>query len=234
MGCVTIYLHGCFAQKISEELEGSHAWFTQMRELVGERPNIKPTGIGNSQSEPGEFEDILNGAKGKGKARAMDVFEMSESDVELADADDEDADKGADTPSRTVNPPASGKGRRAPRSNTSTPAQAPSETKTKGKSVGDRFADAVKDEEITRQEALKTKRAAVDVEKAKVETKAAVLTKQMEGRLELARLKAQQKHDRAMAKIRMQGMQMSMQAMGMAASASNTFAGGRAFIFLQA
>jgi hypothetical protein len=168
-------------------------------------PNIKPTGIGNSQSEPSEFEDILNGARGKGKAQDMDVFEMSESDhdVELADADDEDIDKGGNTPLSTINPPASGKGRCVPCSNTSAPAQALSDTKTKGKSIGDRFADAVKDEEIARQETLKTKCTAVDIETAKVETKAAVITKQMEGRLELARLKAQQQHIRAMAKIRM-------------------------------
>ncbi|KAJ7182521.1 hypothetical protein C8R43DRAFT_1144593 [Mycena crocata] len=196
-------------------------WFWHMRSLIGERPNLRPVGIGNNSSDvdtsfflPGTDDD---GGTGPSSPDGAEDFPEHIADVNLDLYNP--VDNKMKTPKRKTSPsasaqPAAKKTKPAP----ATPAPAPAASKAcpvklaKPSTTKDKFNAAIAAEEETAQKALdlrkeKTK-SRKDVVIAKIEALAKVKLektrmkgKQSLARMEYARIKLEQEHQLRMAQL---------------------------------
>ena len=145
-----------------------------MRELIGERPNVVPSGLGNGTSEM-NMTSFLDGPD-----RLDDDEIGSPTRWGIADEDSVDSDEGdgSDDGRQTKGKDEAGAsrkeaklGRTGARPGSSRPATRP--TKENKKRKVDAFADVAEAEEITRQKQLDLAKAKVEAQKAKMATKQA-------------------------------------------------------------
>lgn len=150
---------------LTEQISDSCPWFFEMRELIGERPNIIPTGVGNGSStiniddEEGHDEDATQERIEEGDNMEKELAEKAEM---LSEGE---AEKGR-------KPTGSGK-TSAHEGLSITATRAVKEPSKKRKS--DTFADLVGAEEITRQKELEVLKAKHEGSRAKAELKLAEL-----------------------------------------------------------
>jgi hypothetical protein len=183
-------------------IKESCPWFFEMRELIGERPNIVPSGLGNGESKT-DMSSFLDGADRNDDDRvgSPTPWGIVEEDMDLP-ADGDDADEGKlkwrqqqEEQSRSQR---HGDIRsfqtRSNRPGNSKPAMRP--TKDNKKPKADEFADIVEAEEVTRQKQLDLAKAKIETKWAKAEAKKAELvykTQRMVDRSERRKEKAQER-----------------------------------------
>lgn len=177
-------------------IKESCPWFFEMRELIAERPNIVPAGLGNSES--GIDMDVLVGgnksnsegyestpsANHGGSSPRWDIEDDSTGagedggvrgqDSETNEGDDSNASRNPESgPSNNEAKKSTGK--TAARPGSSKPAtRTPKENKKKRKM--DEFVEIAGAEEVTRQKELDLARARAEEKKAKMEAKTAEMT----------------------------------------------------------
>ena len=146
-----------------------------MRELIAERPNIIPTGLGNSESGI-DMDMFGGGSNAEGNASPQSGNDGVPGDV-TSDDDDRD-DRGTQGTDGGLNKggtdsvASKSAGKTAARPGTSKlVTRAPKETKKKRKL--EEFAEIASAEELTRQKKLDLARARAEEKKAKMEAKTA-------------------------------------------------------------
>ncbi|KAJ7661277.1 hypothetical protein DFH06DRAFT_1325590 [Mycena polygramma] len=199
-------------------------WFFRVRALIGERPHLVPTGLGNNDSEIDM--SLLLGADHDGDSSSLaadDTFdpalladEDSDSDIPHAptlasvkskrkrtasiDADDTKPVAAVDKPAKKKTKPTAGVSQPAP---VATPT-------AKHATAKDKFAAAVAAEEATAQESLKLKRAKhadrKEVRMEELRVKGELKAEKGRQRLELAKMKMQHDHEFRLEQMRAANM----------------------------
>jgi hypothetical protein len=190
-------------------IEETCPWFFEMRELIGERPNIVPSGLGNGSSEMdmSTFTDGLGAASEEEQEEAAGSptrwgIENDESELPSNDEADEredgeedgkpDSDKGKKKCSM-MNKEVSKLGRTGAMPGKSKPATRPAK-ETKKKRKADEFADIAEAEELTRQRQLELARAKVEAKQA---TKQAEYAYKMQKMLDKKERRQEKNEERA-------------------------------------
>ncbi|KAL0056819.1 hypothetical protein AAF712_016568 [Marasmius tenuissimus] len=194
-------------------------WFFDMRDLMGERPNLVPTGLGNSDS-PIEMDiinphtddndddnnDDGNAAGGNENTKREQSFASGNAsedyDVEsVLDEDEDDAGEGTEVKGDTKG---TGKGKEANKT-TSAQAAAKRVNPKKRKTARDEFADIAKEEERTRRQELDVARLMQEESLTRTKYEMQLKIKQEDRELEMLKVKAnlkelkmKQKHERRM------------------------------------
>ena len=166
-------------------IKQSCPWFFEMRELIAERPNIVPTGLGNSES--GIDMDIFGGGnvndddtgspvsrnnKGRSLSEDIDVDNGEDGGTEGMDSGNESAAAGKSKSHPPNNDGKKSAGKTSARPGTSKPVtRVPKENKKKRKI--DEFVEIAGAEEATRQKELDLAKARAEEKKAKMEAKTA-------------------------------------------------------------
>lgn len=166
-------------------------WFFEMKELIGERPNMIPVGIGNSGSDPdltvldgaGEDSDGAHEPLSVRGDPALSTLSVPHKRV-LADDSDDESDAPTNMPKALQ------------LAHTSTPAS----KKVKRSGVESRFADIVKAEESTKQGMLELKKADLQLNQLRIRERAETKREKLRLKKELALAKLQ--HEREMAELR--------------------------------
>jgi hypothetical protein len=179
------------------EIKETCPWFFEMRELIGERPNLNPTGLGNSTTE------IDLPAVGTEEGSNPDIIAWSDSDVDPNQTKAPEKRK-AETSSCDVSDDSClikdeettetdrKRGQVAPRFSSSRPGPATKKLPTKKKTRIEEFADLAQVEELTRQKELEV--AKIRAEKGLAETRAKL-------ELKKERLRAQREKNQQRARI---------------------------------
>jgi hypothetical protein len=198
--------------------EGS-PWFFEVRELISERPNLVPVGIGNNNStidmapyiaiDDDDIEDLGVDLEldelGSGLATPKSV-EGSGDDS----GDNDEVVEGKPSISNKRKLPdansASGNKKTKPMPGTSTPVASGKSEKVK-KTAFDKFNEAAKAEEVTAQRALELKKARVqstsNAKLAKIEAQKAVTMKRDELKMKAREMKMRMDHELRLAQLRM-------------------------------
>jgi hypothetical protein len=171
-----------------------------MKELISERPNVIPVGLGNNNSE------IDMSALTSGYNSELE-FENALEDEDGVDVDDENETDDSNEISIPKKRAASALERkRAPRPRKSEEANPGQSTSKKGKVV-DRFVEAVKAEEITNQKHLDLRKIRVEGETqaniAKIKAKAEVQMQRERLKAEARLEEKRQAHELRMAQLRL-------------------------------
>ena len=185
-------------------------WFFEMRELIGERPNIVPSGLGNGNSEMdmSTFTDGLGAAseeEGEEEAAGSptqwgienDESELPSNDEADGGEDGEDGgkpDKGKGKEQGSMmNKEVPKLGRTGAKPGKSKPATRPAK-ENKKKRKADEFADIAEAEELTRQWQLELARAKVEAKQA---TKQAEYAYKMQKMLDKKERRKEKNEERA-------------------------------------
>ncbi|KAJ6592762.1 hypothetical protein B0H19DRAFT_1365121 [Mycena capillaripes] len=208
-------------------IKADFPWFFRMRSLIGERPNLVPTGLGNNDSEYDV--SLLLGSERDGDSSSVafddtgDLPEQMPSPSAAATPivlDDDDSD--SEPPQVPTLASVKGKAKRKrsldlavvdakPEKRTKpTPGiSQPAPKKTPAPKTGtakDKFAAAVAAEEETARESLKVKQSKLEgkkeVQLERLRLQAELKVEKERGKLELARLKMKQDHEMRMEKMR--------------------------------
>ncbi|KAJ7255866.1 hypothetical protein B0H12DRAFT_1113173 [Mycena haematopus] len=208
-----------------DKIKDEFPWFFRVRSLIGERPNLMPTGLGNNDSEVDT--SLLLASDRDGDDISSIVPDDTTSNAPSSprpvgspapiDVDDSDSDlpapsnllkrKKSDSgdvavadvkPEKKKTKPAPGISQPAPKK---TPAAKPATAK-------DKFAAVVVAEEETAQQALKVKQSKLsaqkEVELQRIKVKAQAKVEKERAKLELAKLKMKQEHEYRMEQLRME------------------------------
>jgi hypothetical protein len=144
-----------------------------MRALIGEWPNMNPTGLGNSATDI-DMDSYRTGNSGGDDVSEKFDVEMEAEELEKELADDEiDEDEPVDKEiAQSDNTSAEQKGKTAARPGKSKPADRGVKEQKKKRKLED-FAEIAEAEEVTRQKELDLAKATVEKDRAKLEAKAA-------------------------------------------------------------
>ncbi|KAJ7804333.1 hypothetical protein B0H14DRAFT_3774743 [Mycena olivaceomarginata] len=239
-----------------DKIKKEFPWFFHVRSLIGERPNLMPTGLGNNESEVDlsllltsdrDGDDMSSfgpddtegpGSPTGSTAPVVDVDDDSDSDLPppallaapSAIRKRKPSESGVDTvkPEKKKTKPSPGVSQPAP---TKTPAAKPVTAK-------DKFAAMAVAEEQTAQQSLQVRQSKViarkEVELAQKEFELEKLRMQGKAKVEkewarreIIELKMKQEHEYRMEQMRMEQMRMqAMGAMGQRHAGPSTYTGG--------
>ncbi|KAF7372058.1 hypothetical protein MVEN_00064100 [Mycena venus] len=225
-----------------DQIKTDFPWFFHVRSLIGERPNLMPTGLGNNDSEV-ELSLLLasdrDGDDTSSLVRDDTPASPRSPSAELSepiDVDDSDSDiplaptlasaqrkrkksESADAEITDVKPemkktkPAPGVSQPAPKKTTARPA-----------TTKDKFAAIAVAEEETAQQELKVKRAKLsarkEIELEKVRAQGKVKVEKERAKRDIAELKLKQEHEYRMARMRLEA------GMGQCRAGPGTYASG--------
>ncbi|KAF8183570.1 hypothetical protein K438DRAFT_1975044 [Mycena galopus ATCC 62051] len=210
-----------------DQIKKEFPWFFHVRALIGERPNLIPTGLGNNDSEIDTSLLMPSDRDGDDASSiiADDTTSYTpsppravESPGAPVDADDSDSDfpanpsnfkrKKANTEVTAVDVKP-GRKKTKPAPAVSKPATKKTGPTAKPATAKDKFAAAVATEEETAQQALQVKQSKLsaqkEVELQKLKVKGEMKAKKEDAKLALTKLKMEQEHEYRMAQLQMEG-----------------------------
>jgi len=159
-------------------IKESCPWFFEMRELIGERPNVVPSGLGNGTSEmnmgsffdgPDQLDD--DGIGSPTRWGIVDDDSVDSDENMGGDGSDDGRQTQGKDKAGTSSKEAAKLGRTGARPGSSRPATRPTKENKKKRKV--EFADVVEAEEVTRQKGLDLAKAKVEAQQARMATKQA-------------------------------------------------------------
>ena len=184
-----------------ELIKSTFPWLWEMKDLISERPNITPVGLGNSESTI-DMSIYDTGYK-------LDTFDskpVTEDDDDMPDDDDDDADDADDADDMI----SIRRKRSSNKRDKATPAQKARSLKSetpgdrkKFKAL-DRFADLASAEEATNQKELDLKRLRSRNTFAKIRAKADIQIQRDKLKAEMRMLEKTQEHNFRMAQLNLQ------------------------------
>jgi len=156
-------------------IQESCPWFFEMRDLIGERPNIVPSGLGNGNSnmDMSIFTDGRGAASDRNDEEGGEEANSLNNDTELQSDDrgeeSEDSDKLDKRKGKEMDGMANKEvaklGRTGAKPGNSRPTARPVKEKTKKRKANE-FTDIAEAEELTQQRQLELARAKVEARKA--------------------------------------------------------------------
>ncbi|KAJ7663507.1 hypothetical protein B0H17DRAFT_1211680 [Mycena rosella] len=212
-----------------DEIKEDSPWFWHMRSLIGERPNLRPVGIGNNgddmdtsilfpsasdndhtRTSSPETTDFFDHFAGTGtEIDQHDLYKLSDEE----DSGDDGSVKRGKRKRASSSPPPTRPKKTKPQPALSTPAPASKPTPAaKSSTAKERFNAVIMAEEETAQQALALRKdknkARKELELARIKAGAAVQVEKAKvkaqeklAKLDLARLKMQQEHELRMAQL---------------------------------
>jgi hypothetical protein len=158
-------------------IQQSFPWFFEMRTLIGECPNVNPTGLGNSATDV-DMDSYRTGKSGRDDLSEKLDVEMDTEVLADDEIDEEDFDELVNKEKAQLDAEQTNR-KTAARSGKSKPAgRVPKEQKKKRKLED--FAEVAEAEEVTHQKELELAKAMVDKDRAKLEVKAVEMAYKMQ------------------------------------------------------
>lgn len=217
-----------------ELIKGSFPWLWEMKELISERPNVTPVGLGNGNSTI-DMSIYSTGYSsendGSWKVEATDVDEIELGFDEEGDEDeirdggikDEDDDDIKDKDitvtvprKRTANPVTKKTGARPGNSN-------PARSDSKKLKVTDKFAEVANAEEVTAQKTLKLQKIQAQGNVVKIKAKADAQMQRDRLKAEARMMAKKQEHEYRMAQLNLQLMQGPAHPFSQAGPSASTY-----------
>jgi hypothetical protein len=196
----------------SAQIKEAWPWFFEHRELIGERPNSIPTGIGNSGSavdltvlgqsdEDDEADEEGDDEEGGGgsedgfdadhlSAHQEDVDGEDEEELDEVDVPEADVSKGK---RKAMTPSSKPRKKTSAQANSSTPVVLSKAKPSKPKTVMERFAEVAESEEVTAQKRADVEQVKSRTELARVKAKGHVALEKEKRKMERLKLKVEMK-----------------------------------------
>ena len=179
-----------------ELIKDSFPWLWEMKDLISERPNVTPVGLGNSES--------MFDMSGYDAGYKTDDDDLKPASDEDDDDDDDDDDDMVTVPCKRLAGSSSKKKVTQAQKMKTPKADAPRNKKSK---VLDRFADLASAEEVTNQMELDLKKARMENASAKIKAKAEIQIQRDKLKAEMRMLQKKQDHNYRMARLNLQLVQ---------------------------